>query len=80
MGTNDKTSFCSIARQNLDGNNYFILLILTDGVITDMPQTSEAIVQVRFGSSAVWCWMELDLEVTGNLMPAVCVCVWGGGD
>ena len=39
-------SYFSIARQNLDGDNYFILLILTDGVITDMPQTSEAIVQV----------------------------------
>lgn len=26
------------------GDNYFILLILTDGIITDMPQTSEAIV------------------------------------
>lgn len=26
------------------GSNYFILLILTDGIITDMPQTSEAIV------------------------------------
>lgn len=27
-----------------DGSNYFILLILTDGVITDMPQTVQAIV------------------------------------
>lgn len=27
-----------------DGNNYFILLILTDGVISDMPQTIKAIV------------------------------------
>lgn len=27
-----------------DGSQYFILLILTDGVITDMPQTREAIV------------------------------------
>lgn len=27
-----------------DGNDYFILLILTDGIITDMPQTMEAIV------------------------------------
>lgn len=29
-----------------DGNDYFILLILTDGIITDMPQTMEAIVNV----------------------------------
>jgi len=28
------------------GENYFILLILTDGIITDMPQTCEAIVNV----------------------------------
>ncbi|RZF34674.1 hypothetical protein LSTR_LSTR013162 [Laodelphax striatellus] len=27
-----------------DGSSYFILLILTDGVITDMPQTTQAIV------------------------------------
>ncbi|XP_021369991.1 copine-8-like isoform X3 [Mizuhopecten yessoensis] len=27
-----------------DGNNYFVLLILTDGVITDLPNTIEAIV------------------------------------
>jgi len=29
------------------GSNYFILLILTDGIITDMQQTCEAIVNVR---------------------------------
>ena len=28
------------------GGNYFILLILTDGIITDMQQTCEAIVNV----------------------------------
>ena len=29
----------SIARQFKDGSQYFILLIITDGIITDMPQT-----------------------------------------
>ena len=29
------------------GDNYFVLLIITDGVITDMPQTKQAIVSVR---------------------------------
>ena len=29
----------NIARQFRDGSQYFILLILTDGVISDMPQT-----------------------------------------
>ncbi|KAJ8301692.1 hypothetical protein KUTeg_020679 [Tegillarca granosa] len=31
-----------------DGNDYFILLIITDGIITDMPQTCEAIVNCNF--------------------------------
>jgi len=33
-----------IAQGQRDGSQYFILLIITDGVITDMPQTCEAIV------------------------------------
>jgi hypothetical protein len=28
-----------IARNFRDGSQYFILLIITDGIITDMPQT-----------------------------------------
>ena len=39
-----------IAQNVQDGKNYFILLILTDGIITDMPQTTEAIVNVSKGS------------------------------
>jgi len=35
------------------GSNYFILLILTDGIITDMPQTCEAIVNVRISCCSV---------------------------
>ncbi len=34
------------AKAYADGSHYFVLLILTDGVITDMPQTKEAIVKV----------------------------------
>ncbi len=34
----------NIARQFRDGSQYFILLIITDGIITDMPQTKTAIV------------------------------------
>ncbi|XP_015370425.1 PREDICTED: copine-8-like, partial [Diuraphis noxia] len=33
-----------IAQNNRDGSGYFILLILTDGVITDMPETIQAII------------------------------------
>jgi len=35
----------SIARQFRDGSQYFILLIITDGIITDMHQTKSAIVE-----------------------------------
>lgn len=31
-----------------DGSQYFILLIISDGVITDMAQTKESIVNVRY--------------------------------
>ena len=30
-----------IAREFVDGSQYFILLIITDGIITDMPQTKK---------------------------------------
>ncbi|XP_013395349.1 copine-8-like [Lingula anatina] len=43
-------SIDSIARQaqkRKDGKDYFILLILTDGVINDMPDTKQAIVETR---------------------------------
>ncbi|KAH9363693.1 hypothetical protein HPB48_002028 [Haemaphysalis longicornis] len=33
------------ARTYRDGTSYFVLLIITDGVISDMPQTQEAVVQ-----------------------------------
>lgn len=31
-----------------DGSQYFILLIISDGVITDMAQTKESIVNVQY--------------------------------
>jgi len=31
----------SLAKQNLDGKHYYVLLIITDGIITDMSQTKE---------------------------------------
>jgi hypothetical protein len=34
------------AASQQDGSNYHVLLIITDGVITDMEQTKNAIVQV----------------------------------
>ena len=46
------------------GKNYFVLLILTDGIITDMPQTTEAIVNVSsflFNSSYITLFIYLHL-------------------
>lgn len=37
-----------IAQNNRDGSGYFILLILTDGVITDMPETIQVLLFVGF--------------------------------
>ncbi|XP_069980599.1 copine-8 isoform X2 [Penaeus vannamei] len=34
------------ARSHQDGNNYFVLLIITDGIITDLPDTRKALVSV----------------------------------
>lgn len=34
----------SIAKQYQDGNHYFVLLIITDGIISDMRQTKHAII------------------------------------
>ncbi|GLD45625.1 copine-8 [Lates japonicus] len=36
-----------------DGSQYFVLLIITDGVISDMAQTKESIVNVRASVVAV---------------------------
>lgn len=35
----------NIAKQFEDGNHYFVLLIITDGIISDMMQTKKAIIQ-----------------------------------
>lgn len=52
---------CRYAAAVQDGSQYFVLLIITDGVISDMAQTKEAIVNVRTGGrggttmpSVVW--------------------------
>lgn len=42
---------CRYAAAVQDGSQYFVLLIITDGVISDMAQTKEAIVNVRKGES-----------------------------
>ncbi|CAL8097154.1 unnamed protein product [Orchesella dallaii] len=34
----------NLARKNMEGKHYYVLVIITDGIITDMPQTKEVIV------------------------------------
>lgn len=41
---------CRYAASVKDGSQYFILLIITDGVISDMAQTKESIVNVSIPS------------------------------
>lgn len=41
----------SLAQQTDDGSQYYILLILTDGIICDMPQTKAAVVNVSLSST-----------------------------
>lgn len=38
------SSPCSFAAAKKDGSEYFVLLIITDGIITDMQMTKKAIV------------------------------------
>ena len=48
------------AAEVMDGSQYFVLLILTDGVISDMETTKEAIVAVGW-----WEWLA-GLERSGQ--------------
>ncbi|CAL8088558.1 unnamed protein product [Orchesella dallaii] len=35
----------ALAKEHMEGQHYYVLLIITDGIITDMPDTTEAIVE-----------------------------------
>lgn len=60
----DLSFFPRAAAKISDGSQYYVLLIITDGVISDMTQTKEAIVSV-----SLWrVWQE---EVTVNNCPGV---------
>lgn len=43
---------CRAAAKISDGSQYYVLLIITDGVISDMTQTKEAIVSVSLRRKA----------------------------
>ena len=57
------------ARQYADGSQYFILLIITDGVITDMPQTKE--VSRRRSIGEVTAVYNLDLIKGTSQLPII---------
>jgi len=48
------------SNSGVPGGNYFILLILTDGIITDMQQTCDAIVNVSAASTTATTTVLLD--------------------
>lgn len=49
-----------------DGSQYFILLIISDGVITDMAQTKESIVNVRL--VYFMCFLFKSAQLSGMLV------------
>lgn len=60
---------CRYAASVKDGSQYFVLLIITDGVISDMAQTKESIVNVRLFTVAVkhlTAHDNADLEPSGS--------------
>ena len=67
---------CRFAQAKRDGSEYFVLLIITDGIITDMLQTTEAIVKVRPLALKSWlfhsCLLPLSLNVHSTLLSVVC--------
>lgn len=58
---------CRYAASVKDGSQYFVLLIITDGVISDMAQTKESIVNVRVFTVAV---KHLTAHDTTDLAPS----------
>ena len=48
-----------------DGSHYFVLLIITDGVITDMQQTKAAIVAVSPPHLTIWVKLSFDMANYG---------------
>jgi len=56
------------------GGNYFILLILTDGIITDMHQTCDAIVNVSIIHCSMLLLLLLPATASQVLFLIVCLC------
>jgi len=54
------------SNSGVPGGNYFILLILTDGIITDMQQTCDAIVNVSADSTAATTMVLLHCTTVGS--------------
>ncbi|XP_021361389.1 copine-8-like [Mizuhopecten yessoensis] len=58
-----------------DGSNYFVLLIITDGVITDMPQTMQAIISNSSLTEMIGFWQPFaanSQQLCGKLAATVC--------
>lgn len=68
-----------IAAGSQDGSNYFILLIITDGIITDMEQTKAAIVAV-FSLTFDFDFLLYETIVQASRLPMSIIIVGVGGD
>ena len=58
--------YCRFASAMRDGSNYFVLLIITDGVITDMPQTVQAIISASSLPMSIIIVGVGDADFSGN--------------
>lgn len=54
---------CRYAASVKDGSQYFVLLIITDGVISDMAQTKESIVNVGYQHLTVHLFFTFTAEI-----------------
>ena len=78
-----KNTFVCIGRfasEMRDGSSYFVLLIITDGEITDMQQTKNAIVEVSqlLPTVGAFVWSNCNLVTLSMLLvfPHSYNCVW----
>jgi hypothetical protein len=69
-----------IAAGAQDGSNYFVLLIITDGIITDMERTKASVVAVPFLSFFCSMWWDYVVFQASGLPMSIIIVGVGGED